>query len=223
MAISKLKVTKKRRNSLRKKETPATSKGHYVNTYHNSSTPPKPTERSDWTAFYTAAEPVLELAAELTRVVTGAHQGAATIMPDGDWSQARKYFSLSEKYAKWADYSPPTVGVGMHAYLIKNNKPMRMTQTELEAHPEWRNFGSENGKHPPMRGWLAIPIIGSDGLNYGLMQASDKYQGEFTETDQQQMSRLARLTSTALDALAQVHLPEYRKKLKQMRKSAEHT
>lgn len=39
---------------------------------------------------YNAAEPVLGLAAELARVVTQAHQGAAALVADGDWSQARK-------------------------------------------------------------------------------------------------------------------------------------
>ena len=69
-----------------------------------------------------------------------------------------------------------------------------------------------------MMGWLGMPIIGSVGLNYGLIQASDKYEGDFTKTDEMQMSRLAKLTS-ALDALAQLHLPDYRRKLKQLRHS----
>jgi hypothetical protein len=34
-----------------------------------------------------------------------------------------------------------------------------------------------------MRGWLAAPIIGLDGLNYGLIQVSDRYTGDFTATD----------------------------------------
>lgn len=188
----------------------------YVNTYRNASTPPKASERREMVAFYDAAEPVLGLAAELARVVTEAHQGAAALVADGDWSQARKYFSLSEKYARWANYTTPAVGFGIHAYLLKVNKPMRFTQAELEANPEWKNFGTEQGKHPPMRGWLAMPIIGSDGLNYGLIQVSDRYSGEFTATDQDQLSRLAQLTSTALDALAQVHIPEYKKKVREL-------
>jgi GAF domain-containing protein len=108
------------------------------------------------------------------------------------------------------------VGFGINAYLIKTNKPIRLTQTELEAHPEWKNFGIEHGKHPPMRGWLAMPIVGSDGLNYGLIQVSDRYKGDFTPSDETQLSRLATLTSTALDALAQVHFPDYRMKVKEL-------
>jgi GAF domain-containing protein len=184
-----------------------------VNTYHNVRTPPRPGEQPEMVAFYNAADPVLALAAELARVVTGAHQGAATQMVNGNWSEVRKYFSLSEKYAAWADYRAPAVGFGIHAYITKTNRPMRLTQAELEAHPQWRNFGVEQGKHPPLRGWLAIPLIGSDGLNYGLIQASDRYEGEFTEEDEQHLVLLAKLTSTALDALAMAYLSEYQEKI----------
>jgi len=184
-----------------------------VNTYHNLRTPPKPGERPEMVAFYNAADPVLALAAELARVVTHAHQGAATQMVNGDWSEVRKYFSLSQKYAAWADYHTPAVGYGIHAYLVTSNRPLRLTQAELEAHPAWRNFGDEYGKHPPMRGWLAIPLIGSDGRNYGLIQASDRYEGDFTADDEQHLTQVAQLTSVALDALARAYLPDYREQV----------
>jgi GAF domain-containing protein len=183
-----------------------------VNTYHNAQTPSQSTTRSEVTAFLDAADGVLAQAAELARVVASAHQGAATQMVGGDWSHARKYFSLSEKYAAWADYRTPAVGVGIHAYLVQINQPMRLTQAELEAHPAWRNFGVENGRHPPMRGWLAAPLVGRDGSNYGLIQVSDRYGGEFTAEDETNLARLAWLTSQALDALAMVYFPDYREK-----------
>ena len=64
-----------------------------------------------------------------------------------------------------------------------------------------------------MRGWLAVPLIGSDGVNYGFLQASDRLDGDFTEQDEANLARLATLTATALDALAQLHLPEYRARI----------
>ena len=188
----------------------------FINTYHNMRTPPKPSEREEFVAFYNAADPVLARAAELARVVTHAHQGAAAQMIQGDWSQVRKYFSLSEKYAEWADYRTPAVGFGIHAFITKTNQPLRLTQAELEAHPEWRNFGTEQGKHPPMRGWMARPLIGSDGLNYGLIQVSDRMEGDFTEEDEQHLAQLADLTSTALDALALAYIPEYREEIQRV-------
>jgi hypothetical protein len=77
----------------------------------------------------------------------------------------------------------------------------------ISAHDKWRNFGDQIDKHPPMRGWLAVPPIGSDGENYGFIQASDRLEGEFTEQDEANLVRLAALTSTALDALAQPICP----------------
>jgi GAF domain-containing protein len=79
-----------------------------------------------------------------------------------------------------------------------------MTQSELEAHPEWRGFGVEAGKHPPMRGWLAAPIVGRDGINWGLLQLSDKYEGEFTAEDEQHFISFAKLVSETLEALWEV-------------------
>jgi GAF domain-containing protein len=185
----------------------------YTNTYHNASTPPSKDEPAEFVNFFAAADKVVKDAAELTRAVTNAHQGATAVIINREWKRVRKYFSLSEKYAAWANYNTPATGYGIHDYVLKLNKPLRLAQAELEAHPQWRNFGNESGKHPPMRGWLVVPLVGSDGLNYGLMQASDKYEGEFDETDEVNLLKLAALTSTALDSLALLHLPDYRKKM----------
>jgi GAF domain-containing protein len=185
----------------------------FLNSYHNASTPPTSDVPSQIAGFMVAADPILTNAAELARVLAHAHLGAAAQLIGEGWSHARKYFSLSEKYAAWADYGAPAQGVGIHAYAHKVKEPIRLTDAELRAHPEWRNFGDELEHHPPMRGWLAVPLIGSDGDNYGFIQASDRLEGDFTEQDEANLVRLAPLTSTALDALAQLHIPEYREKV----------
>jgi GAF domain-containing protein len=160
--------------------------------------------------FVSYADAVLVHAAELARVVTRAHQGAATQLVGGDWAHARKYFSLSEKYAAWADYDTAATGVGIHAYAHRIDRPLRLTDEQLRSHPEWRGFGDEAGKHPPLRGWLVCPLLGGDQVNYGFIQASDRVEGDFTECDESNLVRLAGLTATALDSLAQVHIPSYR-------------
>ena len=88
----------------------------FLNSYHNASTPPGPDVPADLAGFMLAADPVLGQAAELSRVLARAHQGAATQLIGEDWAHARKYFSLSEKYAAWADYCTPARGYGIHAY-----------------------------------------------------------------------------------------------------------
>jgi GAF domain-containing protein len=185
----------------------------FLNAYHNASTAPSSDLPADLASFMLAVDPVLADAAELARVLARAHQGAATQLIDQGWAHARKYISLSEKYAAWADYRTPAKGSGIHAYAHIVSKPIRLTDDELRSHPEWRNFGEELDSHPPMRGWIAVPLIGSDGANYGFIQASDRLEGDFTEQDEANLVRLASLTSAALDALAQLHLPDYRRRV----------
>jgi GAF domain-containing protein len=184
----------------------------FLNTYHNASTPPPADVPEDLAKFMLAIDPILASTAELARVLADAHQGACAQLIGEDWKYARKYFSLSEKYADWADYKVAAVGFGIHAYAHTINKPLRLTDAELRSHPEWRNFGRELDR-PPMRGWLVAPLIGSDGENYGFIQASDRIEGDFTEQDETNFVRLASLTSSALDALARVYLADYRAKL----------
>lgn len=152
-------------------------------------------------AFAQAANAAIENAVELARELIGAHQAAAAIIVEGDWRTARKYFSLSEKYAAWARYNVAAQGFGSHNWLLGQAGPIRLTQAELEAHPSWRGFGYEAGRHPPMRGWLAAPIVDAAGKTWGLFQLSDKHEGEFDGADEARFVRLTALLSQTLEAL----------------------
>jgi GAF domain-containing protein len=187
----------------------STSNASAENIYHNAVTGavanramPNPNAIDD--DFVQEANGILQHAAELARSLIGAHQSAIAIIVENDWTSVRKYFSLSSKYAQWADYATPATGYGIHEWLIRHNKPIRMTQAELEAHPEWKNFGTEAGKHPPMRGWLATPIVDRDGVNWGIFQLSDKVAGEFTAEDERLFFGLAELVASALEGWWQV-------------------
>lgn len=189
------------------------------NVYHNHPVgavpnPAMPHPDAADAEFAAAANQVLADAAELARALAGAHQSAATVIAAGDWTTARKHFSLSDKYAAWADYAAPAAGVGTHAWLLGGRaggdsgspqRPphvVRYSQAELEAHPAWLNFGTEGGKHPPMRGWMAARIEGRDGTVWGMLQLSDKADGtDFSAADEAVFVRFARLVTAALEAL----------------------
>jgi GAF domain-containing protein len=158
------------------------------------------------TPLAAAIDRTLRLTAELARSLVGSHQSAAALIVADDWPHARKWFSLSPKYSAWFAYRAPAVGFGIHALVVQANKPLRLTQVELERHPAWRGFGREAGKHPPMHGWLAVPLVGEDGRSYGLLQLSDKYdEAEYTAEDEERLTGLARLTAIALDSLRAHH------------------
>ena len=142
---------------------------------------------------------VLGVVTEEARQLIGSHQ-AITIMTSGsDWSEAITTVSLSDKYAEWQDYDYKPDVSGIYSVVCRTNKPMRMTQAELEAHPEWNVFERNAGIHPPMRGWLAAPLVGRNGRNFGLIQLSDKSEGEFTEDDEAVLVQMAQMASVAIE------------------------
>ena len=63
-----------------------------------------------------------------------------------------------------------------------------MTEEEVYSHPQFMNFSglkdSRGLEHPPMPGWLAVPMLGKDGRFLGVIQLSDKFEGDFTQDDQ---------------------------------------
>ncbi|HEX6289954.1 MAG TPA: PAS domain-containing sensor histidine kinase [Herpetosiphonaceae bacterium] len=142
---------------------------------------------------------VLQLITEQSRQLIGAHQAVSSLTVNEDWAQAITTISLSDKYAAWHDYHAPTNGSGIYAEVCRTNVPLRLTQAELVAHPAWRGFGAEAHAHPPLRGWLAVPLIGRDGRNMGVLQLSDKYEGDFTPEDESILVQLAQMASVALE------------------------
>jgi signal transduction histidine kinase/ActR/RegA family two-component response regulator len=144
-------------------------------------------------------EEVLKVITNQAARVIGTHQSVTSMTIDQNWAQAINSVFLSDKYAQWQDYHDKPNGSGIYACVCHFNRPMRMTQAELEAHPLWNGFGQEADRHPPLRGWLAAPLTGRDGRNIGLIQLSDKYEGEFTEADESILVQLAQMASVSIE------------------------
>jgi PAS domain S-box-containing protein len=142
----------------------------------------------------------LAIITEEARTIIGAHQAVTSRTPGPDWSRATVRTSLSAKYAAWSGYEAAPDGTGIYAEVRRSGRPMRLTQAELEAHPLWRGFGREAGRHPPMRGWLAAPLVGHDGTPLGIIQLSDKVDGtDFTEADEAILVQLAALGAAVVE------------------------
>ncbi|WP_233261865.1 PAS domain-containing protein [Vitiosangium sp. GDMCC 1.1324] len=144
-------------------------------------------------------EHVLKAITEQAREVIGAHQALTSLTVDGNWAQAIHARSLSDKHGAWREWNERPEGTGIYSWVCRLNLPMRMTQAELEAHPAWRGFGRHKGKHPPLRGWLAAPLVGRDGRNLGLIQLSDRHEGDFSSEDEAILVQLARMASVAIE------------------------
>lgn len=148
-----------------------------------------------------SVETALKLAVATARQLVPCHQAVISLTENPSMSQAIQAVSLSEKYAAWQDYDEKPDGSGIYRLVCETNQPMRLTQTELEAQVDWKGFGVARERHPPMRGWLALPLMSDDGANLGLIQLSDRTKGEFSEEDQALIAELAHVTRVAIQRL----------------------
>jgi GAF domain-containing protein len=152
--------------------------------------------------FADQLDALLRRTCQIARALTGAEQAALKLWVGEDPSQARKYFSLSEKYAAFRDFRIDPKGYGLHGMTIPSGEVVRLTEAEVLAHPLYNGFGPLADDHPPMRGWLATSVCGGGGRAYGLLQLSDKSGGrDFDEADESNIRELAALIGETLDAL----------------------
>jgi PAS domain S-box-containing protein len=134
---------------------------------------------------------------EEVRAILGVHQAVVSLTDNS--VQLITAVSLSDKYARYRGYTTPPDGSGIYAQVCSHNRIMRLTQQELEAHPDWKGFGAHAAHHPVMRGWLAVPLIDRKGKNIGLIQASDKFDGDFTEQDEAILVQLASIGANGFE------------------------
>ena len=142
-----------------------------------------------------AVDELLQLITGQARETVGAHLAVGSLSADIERPQAIAAVARSDKYADWADDGTAASGNGLAAVVCAENRPFRFTQAQLEADPSWRG----SGEQPPLRGWLAAPLIDRDGVNLGSIQLSDKEDGsEFTAEDEAILVQLAQMASASI-------------------------
>jgi len=66
-----------------------------------------------------------------------------------------------------------------------------------ERFREWRESSLQ--LHGEGSGWLAAPLVGKDGSNLGVIQVSDKYDGEFDQHDEAVLVQLSQFAVVAVE------------------------
>ena len=144
-------------------------------------------------------EHMLKAITEQAREVIGAHQALTTLVRAGEWEHASHALSVSDRYAAWRQGEVRPEPSELYGWVCRLNLPMRLTQGELEQHPAWSGLGRQTARRPPLRGWLAAPLVGRDGRNLGLLQLSDRFEGDFSAEDEAILVQLARMASVAIE------------------------
>ena len=150
-------------------------------------------------ASATSTAATLKQITDEARQIVGAHLAATHRVSDANWKAASIVVSLSEKYERFAAFSIPPNGSGIYRRAIEAGQPLRLTASELAAHPDWRGLSGCKADHPPLRGLVAIPISGRGGESIGVIMLSDKEDGDFTPEDEAILVQLSQVASVSIE------------------------
>ena len=170
------------------------AQGDVENGYHASAIV---RETGDESPGIDSFDEAMDLWARQARNIVGAHQSAVSYVPRGSFAEGKHAISMSEKYDQYKTYDVLPTGAGIWRLVVEDNVSLCLTDKELTAHPAWKNFSDmrdDRGlEHPPMRGWLAVPVLSRERGFVGVLQLTDKYEGDFTPEDLKRLTRLAQL------------------------------
>ncbi|TDD16535.1 GAF domain-containing protein [Kribbella turkmenica] len=141
----------------------------------------------------------LDLSSALDRIVTaacelvGARYGALGVVgPDG--KRLGRFITHGVTAAEIAAIGPYPEGHGLLGLLIERPVPLRLR--DLATHP--RSFGFPPN-HPPMTGFLGVPVRSHDHV-FGDLYLTEKADGaEFTEEDERAVTALASAAGVVID------------------------
>lgn len=146
-----------------------------------------------------SVEGVLQTTTEEARQIVGSQLAMTSMTTGRTRGKTASALSHSEQYEPAKVTRALSPRLGFAAQVRESNRPMRLTQDELEKHAAQQNTPRGDNGDLPLRGWLAAPLFTRDGKNQGLIQLVDKVEGEFSEEDEAVLVQLAQLASVALE------------------------
>jgi PAS domain S-box-containing protein len=139
-----------------------------------------------------ALDSLLQVITDQARNIIGARQALTTLLPKGEWNRSITCVSVAEGQTA-LEFARESSEMFMLACNL--NKPVRL------------HSGSRANTWGPVRratdaaryGWLAAPLLTRDGRNLGLIQLSQKLNGEFSPDDEAIVLQLTHMASVAID------------------------
>ncbi len=139
-----------------------------------------------------ALDSLLQTITDQARNIIGARQALATLLPKGELNRSITCVSVAEGQTA-LEFAKESSEMFMLACNL--NKPVRL------------NAGARANTWGPVRratdaaryGWLAAPLLTRDGRNLGLIQLSQKLNGDFSHDDEAILVQLTHMASVAID------------------------
>ena len=103
-----------------------------------------------------STDEISRMLTEKARDIVGAHVAVTGL--NENQRPTMSAISLSQRYATWQGFDAKLNCSEIYQLVCETNRPMRLTQAELEA-DSFQHFGRTGGQHLPLQGWLAAPLI----------------------------------------------------------------
>jgi len=134
------------------------------------------------------------------RELIGANAAAASIT-DPALPQPGQVVAVSyaEHYGLQRSEAKPFGSPELHALLLSNSSPVRLGRAQTADDPRWSQLTQNDDLRHPLNGWLGVALTSRDGANLGLLELTDKVDGDFSDGDAQILNQLAGVTSVAIE------------------------
>ena len=129
------------------------------------------------------------------RTLIPSHQAYGSVALNEDWDNALTASAFSDKHSGLRDREIRPARVNPEVW--RRRLPIRLTEAERAESAWWET--EEETRRPPLRGWLAVPLVGRDGRILGAIQLSDRASGDFSEDDEAILRQLANLAAIAIE------------------------
>ena len=131
----------------------------------------------------------------------GTHQAVTSLTVDRDGARP---LTATYRSGTHAEVGPGLGGAaltGVAAEVCRTNRPLLLSQAELERRQDWRETAGTSQSSPRLRGYLGVPLVGHEGRNLGLIELSDRLEGDFDADDERVLTSLAQFTAMAIEQL----------------------
>ena len=131
----------------------------------------------------------------------GTHQAVTSLTVDRDGARP---LTATYRSGTHAEVGPGLGGAaltGVAAEVCRTNRPLLLSQAELERRQDWRETAGTSQSSPRPRGYLGVPLVGHEGRNLGLIELSDRLEGDFDADDERVLTSLAQFTAMAIEQL----------------------
>jgi signal transduction histidine kinase len=142
-------------------------------------------------------EQMAQTIADEARKMIGARESLVVVRVEGEWAQDVRAVSMAntDMTGDLAQALQSILETGEIDLAI----PVRLTDAELRDHSFFRESLHPLESHVRLRGWLSAPLATREGILIGFVQLSDKEEGDFDESDDRMIMRLAQVASNTID------------------------